>query len=61
MKKYVKAALAGALQGIRETPRLYFAPLAAMGRWLLRTTEPQQRLQRPQRSQQATPRAARHR
>jgi len=57
MNKYVKAALSGALQGIRETPRLYFAPLVAIGRWLLNATGSQQ----PGRNQQATPRVAPHR
>lgn len=34
MNKYVRAALDGAWQAIRETPRQYFSPIVAIFRWL---------------------------
>lgn len=39
MNKYLKAAVDGSLQGIRETPRLYFAPVTALAAWMYRVTE----------------------
>ena len=39
MNKYLKAAVDGSLQGIRETPRLYFAPVTALLGWMYRVTE----------------------
>lgn len=39
MNKYLKAAVDGSLRGIRETPRLYFAPITALLAWMFRVTE----------------------
>lgn len=39
MNKYIKAAITGSLEGIRETPRLYFAPVIAFFKWMYRVAE----------------------
>ncbi|UGB45432.1 hypothetical protein LQ772_15855 [Frateuria edaphi] len=39
MNTYLKAAVDGSLQGIRETPRLYFAPVTTLLAWMYQVTE----------------------